>query len=59
MKTLNEGKNYAKPLTKVRPLESESILFDASAPTLPVVDNQEEENEWPIDPDTQKPYSPW
>lgn len=46
---------YVKPEIKSLQAELEQLLVDSL--TLDLVD--EDEEEWPTDPDTGRPYNPW
>lgn len=46
---------YVKPEIKSLQAELEQLLADSF--TLDLVD--EDEEEWPTDPDTGRPYNPW
>jgi hypothetical protein len=55
----NNGKRtYQTPTLREYEMQFEHTLFEASVnETLDIID--EEEEEWPEDPSTGKPYAPW
>ena len=55
----NNGRRaYKTPTLREHELQLEPTLFEASVEeTLDIID--EEEEEWPQDPGTGKPYAPW
>ena len=55
----NNGKRaYQTPTLREHELQLEHTLFEVSVDeTLDIID--EEEEEWPQDPGTGKPYAPW
>lgn len=55
----NNGRRaYQTPTLREHELQFEHNLFEASVDeTLDIID--EEEEEWPQDPGTGKPYAPW
>ena len=55
----NNGKRtYQHPTMREHELQLEHTLFEVSVDeTLDIID--EEEEEWPQDPGTGKPYAPW
>jgi hypothetical protein len=56
---VNNGKRaYQTPTLREHELQLEQTLFEVSVDeTLDIID--EEEEEWPQDPGTGKPYAPW
>ena len=53
----NSRKAYEKPSMKVQQMNIQHALLIGSGDKLNVID--EDEEEWPVDPGTNKPYSPW
>ncbi|MBO7558056.1 MAG: hypothetical protein J6T52_06135 [Bacteroidaceae bacterium] len=55
----NNGRRaYQTPVIREHELQLEHTLFEVSVDeTLDIID--EEEEEWPQDPGTGKPYAPW
>ena len=53
----NCHKPYEQPAVEVVELEYTSHLLYASGEKLDIVEDEEEE--WPVDPVTNNPYSPW
>jgi len=56
---VNNGRRaYQTPTLREHELQLEHTLFEVSVnETLDIID--EEEEEWPKDPGTGKPYAPW
>lgn len=52
-------KPYEQPAMDVVELAYAPHLLYVSGDKMDIVDDDEEEDEWPVDPDTNKPYSPW
>lgn len=50
-------KPYEQPAIDIVELATDSQLLYASGDKLDIV--IDEEDEWPIDPNTEQPYSPW
>ena len=56
--TNNGRRAYQTPTLREHELQLEHTLFEVSVDeTLDIID--EEEEEWPEDPSTGKPYAPW
>ena len=51
---------YKKPSITVLPTaDAEQLLFAASVEDTAMDIVNDEEEEWPVNPETDKPYSPW